>query len=157
MSDIINVGISDFKICKAPDKIMTVALGSCVGVVLYSHLSIVCGMIHIMMPENPGNDKNIYKYADSGISSMVDELSKNGVRRATLKAKVCGGARMFEISNENMAIGDRNVEAVEKILKKFRIEVTASDTGGSKSRTITFDPLTRELTVKIPGNDKYII
>ncbi len=157
MPETINVGISEFKMCKVPDKIMTVALGSCVGLVLYSNFSDVCGMIHIMMPVNPGNDTNIYKYADSGIKAMIDALSKKGVRRATLKAKVCGGAKMFETSNEKMAIGDRNIEAVKKELSRYRIEIVSSDVGGGRSRTITFDPSTRELFVKIPGRDKYII
>ena len=157
MSETINVGISEFRICTAPDKIMTVALGSCIGLVLYSYFSNTCGMIHIMMPNNPGEDKNIYKYADSGIKNMIDELSKHGVRRATLKAKMCGGARMFETTNDRMAIGDRNIEAVKKNLEKYRIEIIASDVGGSKSRTVTFDPSTKDMTVKIPGMNTYII
>ena len=38
MSTTITVGISDLNIAKAPDILVTYALGSCVGTVSYTHL-----------------------------------------------------------------------------------------------------------------------
>ena len=35
MSEMIRVGMADYKLCAPPDKISTLGLGSCMGVVIY--------------------------------------------------------------------------------------------------------------------------
>ena len=35
MSEVIKVGMADLNVCKAPDVITTLGLGSCIGLVLY--------------------------------------------------------------------------------------------------------------------------
>lgn len=155
----ITVGISEYGICTAPDKIMTVALGSCVGVVLYSKLSNTCGLIHVMMPKATGETENLCKYADTGIRKVVDELSLRGVMRASLRAKICGGAEMFELSHKisHLSIGERNIIAVKDMLHELKIGISAEDLGGTRSRTIIFDPKTKLLEIKVPGQKSYFI
>jgi chemotaxis protein CheD len=48
------VGISDRSVARAPDTIVTYALGSCVGVALYDEAAGVGGLAHIMLPESSG-------------------------------------------------------------------------------------------------------
>lgn len=131
---IVKVGIADMNIAKAPDKIRTSGLGSCVGVVLYDERSTTVGMIHVMLPDSSlgrAEAINIAKFADTGIPAMVEQLKIEGIQPYKLKAKIAGGAQMFQFSttSETMRIGPRNVEAVKEYLKKFSIPIIAEDTG----------------------------
>ena len=49
MSRTVTVGISDLNVVKAPDVLVTYALGSCVGICLYDPVSKVAGLSHIML------------------------------------------------------------------------------------------------------------
>ena len=67
-----------------------------------------------------------------------------------LKAKIAGGAQMFQFStgSELMRIGPRNVEAVKKILMKNHIQLVAEDVGGNSGRTIEFNPSTCTMHIR---------
>ncbi|MEK3953050.1 MULTISPECIES: chemotaxis protein CheD [Psychrobacillus] len=150
---IVKVGIADMNIAKAPDKIRTSGLGSCVGVVLYDDRSTTVGMVHVMLPDSSlGRTEvvNIAKFADTGIPAMVEQLKIEGIQPFKLKAKIAGGAQMFQFSStkDTMRIGPRNVEAVKEYLKKYSIPIIAEDTGGNSGRTIEFDPITKLLNIR---------
>lgn len=150
---IVKVGIADMNIAKAPDKIRTSGLGSCVGVVLYDERSTTVGMVHVMLPDSSlgRTDKiNLAKFADTGITAMVEQLKIEGIQPYKLRAKIAGGAQMFQFtsSRDTMRIGPRNVEAVKEYLKKFSIPIVAEDTGGNSGRTIEFDPTTKLLNIR---------
>ena len=67
---LINVGIADLQVTKAPDILRTV-LGSCVSVCLYDPKAKVAGMAHIMLPEQKSEDSNPIEYADSAIPILI--------------------------------------------------------------------------------------
>jgi len=150
---VVKVGIAQMDVVKAPETIRTSGLGSCVGVVLYDERKKIAGLIHIMLPDStlgkvvPGN---VAKFADTGIDAMIGELTKQGVQKFSLKAKIAGGAQMFKFSSEqdSMRIGPRNVEAVKKALRKNGVRIVAEDTGGSSGRTIEFNPETSMLMIR---------
>lgn len=150
---IVSVGIADMKIVKAPNKIKTAGLGSCVGVVIYDPLSHIAGIAHIMLPDSSlarGKPFNPAKFADTAISKLKKDLLYAGALPLQLKAKIAGGAQMFQFSkgNDHLRIGPRNVEAVKKHLSEHRITLVAEDTGGNSGRTIEFDPQTSVLRIK---------
>lgn len=161
MSETIRVGIADMNICKAPDKITTLGLGSCVGVVLYDEAKKTAGLVHIMLPDSTKikQNSNKLKFADTGIDMLLEELSKQGITKATLKAKIAGGAKMFDFGNsaELSSIGDKNVEAVRKKLAEVGIKIKGEDVGLNYGRTIVFDPETRELSVIKAGKQISVI
>lgn len=161
MSETIRVGIADMNICNAPDKITTIGLGSCVGVVLYDAKAKVAGLVHVMLPDSTkiNNNQNKMKFADSGIKLLIEALEKKGINKSALKAKIAGGARMFNFaSNSELgSIGDKNVDAVRNILKSVNIKIVSEDVGLNYGRTIIFDPETTELTVIKAGKQKNII
>ena len=41
------VGIADMKICRGPGKLITYALGSCIGICFYDPMIRLGGMVHI--------------------------------------------------------------------------------------------------------------
>ena len=153
LQQIVKVGIADMNIVKAPDAIRTSGLGSCVGVVIYDSLQSIAGLVHVMLPDSSlsRNDPiNLAKYADTGIKELVSIMIKHGARKLSLKAKIAGGAQMFQFSsgNELMRIGPRNVEAVKKQLSTLHIALMGEDVGGNSGRTIEFDPKTGVLQIR---------
>lgn len=151
-SEVVRVGISDMNVVKAGKTIRTSGLGSCIGIVLYDEIKKIAGMVHIMLPDSSldrSKKINEAKYADTGIYSLMELLKVEGVRPMSLKAKIAGGAQMFQFgSSDTLRIGPRNVEAVKKELQRLSIPLIAEQTGGSKGRTIEFDPVTSILSIR---------
>lgn len=156
------VGIADFKIVKAPNQIMTVGLGSCCGVVLYDETSRIAGLVHVLLSDSKfeKNVVNKAKYADSGINLLYQEMIRAGANTRFIRAKLAGGAHMFNFKNTGnsiFTIGERNVKACKETLAKLKISIVSEDVLGSCGRTIVFDTTTSKLRVKSVGkSDKYI-
>ncbi|MEE3467727.1 MAG: chemotaxis protein CheD [Eubacterium sp.] len=157
MGEMVRVGMADYKICRPPQKISTLGLGSCLGVVLYDESSGVCGLAHIMLPDStrvPSQQSNRFKFADTCLLDMYEELTqKYGVQASKLKAKIAGGAKMFaqRSTNSMLNVGDQNVEKVKEMLAEWHIPIHAEDTGNEYGRTITFDPSNSELHIRTVG------
>lgn len=137
MSKELRIGIADYKVSDSPDKLITLGLGSCVGIAIYDSRTKRGGLSHIMLPDSKSFTRNIKveKFADLAIPSMVEEI-RNGSRRSKLIAKIAGGASMFSFSNSNNNIGERNTEAVKKVLESLKIPIISKDTGGTIGRTM---------------------
>ncbi len=161
MGNMIKVGMADMNICKAPDSITTLGLGSCVGVVLYDAKLKLAGMVHVMLPDSTAinNNDNIAKFADTGIKELIRRMELQGASRFSLTAKIAGGAQMFAFnSNNNMLrVGERNVEATKKLLSQLKIRILAEETGANYGRTIEFDAATGNLLIKSVGKPDKII
>lgn len=140
MSEQLKVGISDYKVSEAPNTIMTLGLGSCVGIAIYDKIRKRGGLSHIMLPDSTSFSSNIKvpKFADLAIPAMIEEIC-GGRTCNGLVAKIAGGASMFNFNSPNGSIGDRNVEAVERILKEMKIPILAKDVGGNVGRTMILD------------------
>ena len=52
MGNMIKVGMADLKVCKCPDALTTLGLGSCVGVALYDPVTKISGLLHCMLPDS---------------------------------------------------------------------------------------------------------
>lgn len=157
----IKVGMADYKVAKAPDILMTIGLGSCVGITLYDPVLKVGGMAHVMLPwsTNYSNNLNKAKFADTAIEMLLKDLVDIGAITKRLVSKVVGGAKMFEIksSDERMKIGERNVEAAIKILELKGIPIVAKDVGGTYGRTIELNLEDGSLLVKTIGHGEKIL
>lgn len=142
MVEEIRVGISDYKVSQSPNRLITLGLGSCVGVAIYDKVTKKGGLSHIMLPDSTffTREMKAEKFADLALPKMVEEISRSKSNR-NLVAKIAGGASMFNFSDDgpNMAIGQKNILAVEKKLKEMGIPILASDTGGNSGRTMIVD------------------
>ena len=78
------------------------------------------------------------KFADTALPDMVEKMRIMGANPAAMKAKIAGGAVMFQTTNSKFNIGQRNIEAVKETLRKLRIPIIAEDTGLNYGRTMTF-------------------
>lgn len=154
MNDKLIVGIADMKMGKGGEKLITYALGSCIGICLYESQMKLAALIHIMLPLNlETGRKNAYKYADTGIRTTLREMELKGARRANITAKIAGGARMFEISGGSIGnIGQRNIESVRQILRMEKIPLLWEDVGGTIARTMEFDSATGTGVIRSYGH-----
>ena len=165
MSEIFKVGIADLKTCKSPDGVMTLGLGSCVGIAIRDPMSKIGGLVHIMLPDSKAitvGQHNLAKFADTGIEELVRQMERLGARRARMVAKIAGGATMFNFKGGGTAtsvgqVGDRNAEAARAKLKELRIPILAQDTGANYGRTVVFYPETGEYHIRAVGRPEKII
>ncbi|MFA7214648.1 MAG: chemotaxis protein CheD, partial [Bacillota bacterium] len=139
---ITKIGIAEARAARDPAVLVTLGLGSCVGVCLYDRFKRIIGMAHIMLPSSIEikNNSNRAKFADTAIEMLIKEMLGLGANKGRITAKIAGGAQMFSFKSANdlMRIGERNVEAVRRELKKHSVEIVAEDVGGSYGRTIEF-------------------
>lgn len=161
MGEVIKVGMADLNICKTPNVITTLGLGSCIGLVLYDPVTKIGGMVHYMLPDSTKvrNNTNVAKFADTGINELLKRVVAAGANRSRLVAKIAGGAKMFEVSglSEVGNIGARNAEAAKAILKQLGIRLVAEDTGLNYGRTVELHCDTGEFYIKSVGKPLKII
>lgn len=151
----IKVGIADMNTAVSPDIIMTIGLGSCVGIVLYDGINRIGGLSHIMLPDSTqfSTVNNSMKFADLAIPMLIEKLEKLGARKMNLKAKIAGGASMFKFKDKSMImdIGNRNGNSVKLNLSKYSIPIISEDLGGNKGRTMIFDTSDGSVKIKTVG------
>ena len=84
----VKVGMADLNICRAPDMITTLGLGSCIGIAVYDSVTKIGGLAHIMLPDSTQmrNNLNIAKFADTGIEELVRRMVAAGPRMASRAA-----------------------------------------------------------------------
>lgn len=149
------VGIADLNVAKSPDKIITVGLGSCIGIALYDKINGIGGLLHIMLPDSTQfrNVTNPLKFSDLGIPILIDKMKEKGANVRNLKAKISGGASMFNFSDKSMImdIGRRNIESVKKKLNELSIPILAEEVGGNKGRTMIVDTSNGVVQIKTVG------
>ncbi len=157
----LKIGMADLKVSKAPDKLTTLGLGSCVGVTLYDKTSKIAGMVHVMLPSSKDikNNDNKAKFADTGIQVLLEQMIKLGAMKPNLIAKIAGGSQMFNFNsnNETLKVGERNVLATKTKLKELGIRLVAEDTGGNFGRTIVIDAEDGSLHVRTIGHGEKTI
>lgn len=150
----LKVGIGDMKFTRGEGRIITYALGSCIGVTFYDPVLRLGALLHIMLPEqNAMRDANVFKYADSGIRETVRKLVVFGMVKHRTEVKIAGGAKMFEISgNANFGnIGQRNTAMVKKILLQEGLFLKREDTGGTFARTMSLNVADGDVMIKVFG------
>ena len=147
------VRMGELAVSSAPGHVLvSLGLGSCIGLALIDRRLGVAGLAHIVLPQSQGHGRdNPRKFADLAVPEMLTELEDLGARKVRLEAALVGGASMFAVSAASLEVGQRNEAAVRDLLKKLRIPVVAAATGGSKGRTIRVDVSTAAVTVREAG------
>jgi chemotaxis protein CheD len=143
-----NVGIAQLVLCRAPEQLTCVGLGSCVAVILYDPVTKIGGVVHVLLPKAPPNNKNEEKYADSGIRKLYSKILERGAIRDKLVAKLVGGAQMFTSLNIAIAnIGKENIREARNTLRVLGVKIVAEDLEGNRGRSAHFDSSTGRVVV----------
>jgi len=153
MQEIVQVTMAEFKIMKAPGQIVTLGLGSCIGVCAYDSIVKLGGMLHIMLPNDAmaiGGVVNPAKFANTGVPLLIKELEAQGASRFRIEIKIVGGAHMFSANGQESVfnIGTRNLEAVEEACNFLGLKIVAKSVGGNNGRSVSLDLETGNVYVK---------
>lgn len=143
------LGLGDIYVtAQEEDILITYALASCIGLVLYCTKKKVLGMAHIVMP-NSNNSVYEFKkgyYADTAIDELMRIMQmKYGICPKDLQVKIYGGAQSK--IQDHFQIGDKNIAAVVDGLKEYNLCPVISETRGFESRTIEAKVSTGEVKV----------
>lgn len=147
------VGIADLKVSKNPeDLIITYALGSCLGLVVYDPVVKVGGMLHAMLCDSsiskPGTEINPYKYVNTGVPQLFKEAYKLGAKKKNMIVKMAGCSRIMD-DNNVFNIGKRNYAAVRKLLWKNNVMIEAEHCLKSSSITLSIEVGTGKVLMRI--------
>jgi chemotaxis protein CheD len=135
----IMVETGSLKVSNDSTALITSALGSCVAITLYDRTQKLGGMVHYILPVNPGGKKKA-KYADTGINLLLEKLLECNAKKKDLEAKMVGGAIMFEEFMDDIenSIGKRNIKKGKEVLKNLGIKIISQDIGGNYGRSVRF-------------------
>ncbi len=153
MEKIVRVKIADYAILKEEGLLITIGLGSCIGIALYDATLKVAGLAHILLSDSTQFSKreNLAKYADTAIPLLLEEMLKMGVKKGRVKAKIAGGSELFNFKSNRESVGARNIKAVKKTLALINIPLLAADVGGKTGRTMRVFPEECKVFIAHPG------
>ena len=129
--------MGELAVSKTPGTVLvSIGLGSCIGLALVDAGRRVAGLAHVMLPRSTPHETAEGKFADLAVPALVDQLVERGARRSELRAVLVGGAKMFSFTSTTLDIGARNDAATRDALRDAGIPIAESATGGDKGRTI---------------------
>lgn len=137
----VSVGIGQLAISKdTSDVLVAYGLGSCIGISCYDPQARVGGLAHVLLPASEGKqsaEQEPARYADTGVDTLMEQLSAMGASPRRMVVKLAGGAAVLGAANaEKFKIGERNAEAIKERLKRHGVSPAALEIGGTKGRTL---------------------
>ena len=155
------VGVADMIATNdASAEIVTHALGSCLGIVVYDAIKRVGGILHVMLPDSsidPAKGQNSpFMFVDTGVPRLFHTVYGLGAERQRLVVRVAGGAQFLD-DGRLFNIGERNGQALFRLLTQNGHTVHAHDIGGRTSRTVRLDMATGKLSIHPPGVPSYYL
>jgi chemotaxis protein CheD len=150
------VYVGDMKTGEREDLLVTHALGSCLGLMVYDPVVKVGGLLHAMLPLSSINPQkaraNPFMFVDTGVPTLFKTLYGMGGQKSRLIVKAAGCGRPLG-NDEMFKIGERNYTVLKKLLWKNNVLLEAEAVGGAASRTVHFD-LSSGRTTIISGGAK---
>lgn len=147
----ITVGIADLSVGTGESTLVTIGLGSCVGIALYEATARIGALAHVMLPnvnlsvaqDVPG------KYPSTAIAAMLKRMRELGAH-GDVKARLVGGASMFTplLAPGSMSLGARNVAAAHAACAAYNIPIVAQEVGGEHGRSMYFDVARGDILVR---------
>ncbi|RLC08380.1 MAG: chemotaxis protein CheD [Deltaproteobacteria bacterium] len=153
------VVVGDMKVGKKKDMLVTHALGSCLGLMVYDPIENVGGLLHAMLPLSKINlrkaEANPFMFVDTGVPELFRKVYDLGGQKARLIVKAAGCGQPLG-NNEMFKIGERNYTILKKLLWKNNILLESEDIGGMISRTVHFDISTGQIVISSGGAKKIL-
>ena len=154
------VGIAEMAVsADGAGRLVTYALGSCLGVAVHDPVAGVSGLLHVMLPSSEIDpekaQRNPYMFVDTGVPELFRACYRAGALKERLIVKVVGGAFTGDGDQpDNFQVGKRNVLTLKKLLWKNGVILRAEDVGGQRvSRTVFLRVTTGEVVVKTNGRE----
>jgi chemotaxis protein CheD len=136
---------------EAGHVLVSLGLGSCIGLALVDSRSGVAGLAHVVLPDSSGRAHKLGRFADKAVPELLAQIERLGAVRPRVKAVLVGGASMFAVGSAGLDVGPRNEAAVRDALQALRVEIAATETGGDRGRTIRVNVESGRVTSREAG------
>jgi chemotaxis protein CheD len=144
--------INDLCVTEQPVIYTCFGLGSCIALFIADRSSSITGGVHIPLPDtiSPGE----FLSAARLIETLLANFEKLGSNLCLLRAKIAGGAQVYESA---INLGQQNIDSVIAHLTERKIFLAAADVGGKLARTARFNSVTGTLSIFTSEQKNYII
>lgn len=97
-------------------------------------------MNHFLLPSAGEGKPASLRFADEATRVLLEQLRQLGCRPPNLRAKIFGGAAIFQ-TRERYAttLGAKNVAAALDLMRGAGIPIVAQETGGAMGRKVIFN------------------
>ena len=141
----IMVGVGEFAVTREPGAALkTMALGSCVALLIRDRVTSCVGMAHVALPDSTISPERARTrpghFADTAVPVLIQAMERavaSKIDTRKLQVKLVGGANVADPAN-TFNIGKRNIMALRKALWAHRLGPMAEDVGKNVSRTVTY-------------------
>jgi chemotaxis protein CheD len=145
------VGVGELGLSASPeDRLVTYALGSCLGVSAHDPRAGVGGLLHFMLPASSLNPEKARErpamFGDTGLPLFLGMLFEQGATRRDLVVKIAGAAGLE--GGDRFGIGGRNLLLARRLLWKNGLAPTAEAVGGKGGLTLSLDIGSGETWIK---------
>jgi len=152
----VTVGIGVIEARRAErGMIITHALGSCLGIVVYDPHAKVGAMLHAQLPLGQLNAdlarNSPARFVDLGIPLLFQAAVDLGANRRLLRVTVAGAANMIATTNDLFNIATRNVTVMRKVFWQQGVLLAGEDIGGTSPRTMSLKFDTGETMIESQG------
>jgi len=152
----VTVGIGVLEARRAErGMIITHALGSCLGIVVYDPQAKVGAMLHAQLPLSQLSAdlarQSPARFVDLGIPLLFQAAVNLGANRRLLRVTVAGAANMIATTNDLFNIATRNLTVMRKIFWQQGVLLAGEDTGGTSPRTMSLRFDTGETVIESQG------
>ena len=155
------VGMAELRLSTTPgERLVTYALGSCLGIAIHDPVAGVGGLLHVMLPQSAIDAVKAASapamFVDTGVPLLFKESYKLGARKERIVVKVAGGASSAASEDaDQFQIGKRNILALRKLLWRNDVILHAHDLGGFQtSRTLSLLVGSGRTIVRTNGTDR---
>jgi chemotaxis protein CheD len=127
--------------------IVSTVLGSCISITMHNpehQLGVIC---HAVLPEELVQG-DPYRYVDSSVVAMVRMFDRYGIKKKDIEVKLFGGSEMLqqqENSCSGLTVGKQNILRALQIIENDKLNLLASDVGGTRGRKLLFHTHTGEV------------
>lgn len=132
---VIDVDTGEYRVSSEAVILQSIALGSCIALVVHERKSGLGGISHIMLPDRSPSTSQSYKYAEDAIDALLDAIEGQGANREELVLAVVGGANVLREGD----IPDRVIESVLNYLERLGLELSLMRVGGFERRSVFLD------------------
>jgi len=148
------IDVGDMKVGHSGDLLVTHALGSCLGLMVYDPVAKVGGLLHAMLPLSKVNpqkaEENPHMFVDTGVPALFKALYEIGGQKMRMIVKSAGCGNPMG-KNDIFKIGERNDAVLKKLLLKNNVHLKSEDVGGTASRTVHFNLATGQVVISKNG------
>lgn len=143
----VQVGMGQLKIGARTDQLQAL-LGSCVGIAFIWKKGGRCALAHCLLPDAPqAQDELSARYVSQAVPALLRLIGATEADYPDIQVVLAGGATMLNARSSRLQIGQQNVDAARRHLRKCGLNVQYCRIGGKCGRTLTVDCATNSFIV----------